>query len=346
MPAKYQDYYQTLGVPRSASGEDIQRAYRTLARKYHPDVNKDPGAEQKFKDLSEAYEVLKDPDKRKRYDTLGHNWKAGDEFRPPPGWGQAGAGGFGFDVGASARGRRSRSTRTHRAGHAAQSADFSDFFESLFGGASAGGWQESDDDDPVSRYRQRAHSAPRAGQDATVEITISLADAYHRHTRRVDLELTDSAGAVSTKSFDVRIPPGMTDGATIRLTGQGAPGSNGGPAGDLLLKVHIAPDVRFTIDPDNKHDLLTTLSISPWEAALGAKVPLHTLAGEVTLSIPPGAQSAQRLRIRGRGLPKKSGEHGDLLAVLRIVVPRELSPDERALFEQLAATSNFRPRHA
>lgn len=352
MAATYHDYYQTLGVERSASAEDIQRAYRALARKYHPDISKEPGAEQKFKDVSEAYEVLKDPEKRKKYDTLGHNWKAGEEFRPPPGWPGAGWPGAGSSGGQGQRGQRARSARTHRPGHATAGVEFSDFFESLFGGAggsASASWGDIDDDDragsAASRFRAARAAGPRAGADSHAEITISLADAYHRQTRQLNLETSDASGKSSTRTLDVRIPPGITDGTTIRLSGQGASGINGGPSGDLLLKLRIAPDDLFRLDPYSPQDLVLTLNLAPWEAALGAKVPLATLDGEVTVSIPAGSQSGQKLRIRGRGLPKKSGERADLIAELRIVVPRILEDHERELFEKLAEASNFKPRN-
>lgn len=335
MPAKYHDYYQTLGVERTASAEDIQRAYRALARKYHPDVNKEPGAEQKFKDIGEAYEVLKDPEKRKKYDLLGHNWKAGEEFRPPPGWSGSGFGG-------------GRSGRRTRAGQAEMPTDFSDFFETLFGG---GGFTVEDEEGAERVYqhgpgRTGSRPRPRQGQDIEGEITVSLADVYHAQSRHVTLETSDRSGRRSTRSFDIRLPPGIADGGTIRLSGQGEAGVAGGSAGDVLLKVRIAPDDRFRIDTSNGHDLLTTLNVSPWEAALGAKVPLRTMEGEVTLTIPAGSQSGQKLRIRGKGLAKRSGDRGDLLAELRVVVPKSLHPDEKLLFEKLAQTSNFDPRNA
>lgn len=346
MSTTYHDYYQTLGVERTASADDIQRAYRGLARKFHPDVCKEAGAEKKFKEVAEAYEVLKDPEKRKLYDQLGGNWKAGQEFRPPPGWG----GGVG-NGGGSRGGHRSHAGRSRQQ----SAADFSDFFESLFGGAAGvggmggmgGGWTGEDEEHDDYRSRTRhAHSRTRNGADIEGEITISLADAFHGQTRQINLETSDRRGSVSTRSIDVRIPPGIADGSVIRLAGQGQSGTNGGESGDVLLKVRIAPDERFKIDPQNKHDLQTTLAISPWEAALGAKVTLKTFSGEVTVTVPAGSQSGQKLRIRGKGLPRKAGEHGDLLAELKIMVPRNPNSDEKALFEKLSIVSNFNPRTA
>lgn len=340
MTARYQDYYQTLGVERSASAEDIQRAYRSQARKYHPDVNKESGAEKRFKEISEAYEVLKDPEKRKLYDQLGANWKQGQEFRPPPGWNGSG--------GPRAR-RQSYGPMGGMGGMGGgDEADFSEFFESIFGGFSGGGGvggMPSDDFVEAMRSGSRAsRTRSRAGQTHEVEITIALADAYHCASRQINLTTTDERGAQSSRTFDIRIPPGITEGGVVRLGGQGGSGVSGGPAGDVLLRVHIASDPRFKIDPNTKHDLLTTLRISPWEAALGASVPVTTMEGEVRVTVPAGSQSGQKLRIRGKGLPKKSGEHADLLAEIKIVVPRTLNPDEHALFQKLAETSNFDPR--
>lgn len=336
MPTKYHDYYQTLGIERNASQDDIQRAYRTLARKYHPDVNKEPGAEQRFKEIGEAYEVLKDPAKRARYDALGSNWRAGDEFRPPPGW-------------------RSSAGSTSVGG---EFSGFSDFFESIFGGSGGGfdvdefirsaggsGAGASTTSGPrgAGAASHRRPPRPRAGADHEAEITITLAEAVRGGTRQLRLQTEDG----QTHHYDVRIPAGVTHGSVIRLTGQGAPGRNGGEPGNLLLKVRIAPDPRFRIEGD--HDLVTTLRITPAEAALGAKVDVPTVdadgAGGVVVTVPPGSQSGQRLRIRGHGLTKRSGDRGDLFAELRIVVPRDLSPEERAAYEQLARVTRSNPRH-
>lgn len=323
MTAKFQDYYTSLGVSRTATAEEIQRAYRALARQYHPDVNKDPGAEARFKEVSEAYEVLKDPKKRERYDALGANWRAGEEFRPPPGWQPRGGP------------RRSASADAEEFG------GFSEFFESVFGGGvdmddfmrSAGG----------RGGRAQAQPRPRRGADHEAEVVISLAEAVRGGSRQIALRSDDDNG--DTRSYEVRIPPGVTNGSTIRLSGQGGEGRSGGGSGDLLLRVRIAPDPRFRIEPEGGHDLVTVVPITPAEAALGGKVDVPTVDGEVRLTIPPGSQSAQRMRIRGHGLPKRSGERGDLFAELRIVVPRELTPDERAAYEQLARVTVDRPRH-
>ncbi len=333
MTARYVDYYNVLGVKRDASQEDIQRAYRTAARKYHPDVNKEPGSQQKFQAVQEAYEVLKDAERRKRYDQLGADYKPGQEFRPPPGWGGSGRGG-GFRVNFGGDGGPET---------AFSGSNFSEFFESLFGGGF-----DPFSETPGARARaggraSRRHAearGPRRGQDAEAELTISLADAALRATKRVSL----SDGTSGTRTLDVRIPAGVTDGTTIRLAGQGSPGASSGPAGDLLLRIRVAPDPRFRTDPTDPYTLITTVPIAPWEAALGAKVPLRTLDSEITVTIPPGTSSGQRLRIRGHGLPNKSGERADLLGEIRIMMPKSIDPEARTLYEQLAARSNFDPR--
>ncbi len=333
MPAKFQDYYQSLGLSRTATADEIRSAYRKLARKYHPDVTKEAGAEAKFKEVSEAYEVLQDPEKRKKYDTLGANWKQGQEFRPPPGWSGARPGGVKVDFGGG------------RAGNA----DFSDFFESVFGGGGMGGFGNDDIAEAMRGGRSSTRgrrNQPRQGQTHEVEITISLSDALTGGTRHIALSTVDVDGEESTKSYDVRIPPGVTNGSTIRLSGQGGEGISGGPAGDLLLKVNIAPDARFRFDPDRKHDLIATLPISPWDAALGAKVHLETLDGDITLTIPPGSQSGQKLRIKNRGLPIKPDHRGDLYAEIKIVVPKTLTDESRADWESLRDSSpTFDPRN-
>lgn len=341
MTAKFQDYYQSLGVSRTATADEIRSAYRKVARKYHPDVTKEPGAEAKFKEVSEAYEVLQDPEKRKKYDTLGANWKQGQEFRPPPGWTGARPGGVKVDFGGGGG----------RGGHA----DFSEFFESIFGGGGGMGGGGFGNDDFAEAMRggraggsrgRASRNQPRQGQTHEVEITISLSDAFNGGTRRISLSTVDEDGDESTKSYDVRIPPGVTNGSTIRLSGQGGEGIAGGPAGDLLLKVNIAPDARFRFDPDRKHDLIATLPIAPWDAALGGKVHLETLDGDITLTIPPGSQSGQKLRIKNRGLPIKPDQRGDLYAELKIVTPKTLTDESRAAWESLRDSApTFDPRN-
>jgi curved DNA-binding protein len=330
MSVKYEDYYKTLGVSRTASADDIQQAYRSLARKYHPDINKEKGAEATFKHINEAYEVLKDPEKRKRYDALGENWKAGQDFRPPPGW----------------EGQRARSGRRAANVDVGDMGGFSDFFDAIFGGSGFGqrssSWSTSARGNGSNR---RAKAEP--GQDVEADITISLADVYHGTTRRLELQSAepDDNGGPITKSLEIKIPAGISEGSTIRLAGQGHPSPYGGPSGDLLLRVRVAPDPRFEV---LGNDLKTVLPISPSEAVLGAKIAVPLFVSEATVTIPPGSQSGQKLRLRGKGLPKRGshGEHGDMLVEIRIVVPKEPSADERALYEQLSSISNFRPRRA
>ncbi len=309
-------------MPRDAPQEAIRKAYRKLARQYHPDVNKSKGAEAKFKQVTEAYEVLGDADKRKRYDLLGANWKHGEEFTPPPDWENARH---------EFRGARPGRNPLEGLG------DFSDFFESLFGGARFG------------RQRGAAHGMEwgepqSAGQDQEADITISLEDAFHGARKTISLQSDAPAERGRpqhhTRAYDVRIPAGTADGARIRLRGQGLPGMDGGAPGDLYLRVHIEPHPRLRMVG---RDLETDLPLAPWEAALGARVSIDTLDGAAALTIPPGTQSGQRVRLRGKGLPSADGR-GDLYAVVRTVVPRDLTAAERRLFEELARVSTFRPR--
>jgi curved DNA-binding protein len=329
MAVTFQDYYDILGVARTASQAEIQRAYRKLARKYHPDVNKERSAEEKFKQINEAYEVLKDPDKRKKYDALGPNWQAGQEFTPPPGWEGAP---FEFR-------RRPRGMGGFDFGRFRSSQGFSDFFEMLFGeelgGFTRGPWTTRPETDDWSLR----------GQDHEAEITITLEEAYRGASKAITLQTVetgpDGAPRQKSKHYDVKIPVGVTEGARIRLAGQGGTGSGAGQAGDVFLRVHIAPHPVFHLEG---HDLSVTVPITPWEAALGAKVDVPTLDGPVKMTLPPGTQSGQRLRIRGKGLPKGKGGQGDLYAMVQIAVPTTLSADERVLFQQLSQKSSFDPR--
>jgi curved DNA-binding protein len=338
MPVKFKDYYEILGVSRTASADEIKKAYRKLARQCHPDVNKSPGAEARFKEVNEANEVLCDAEKRKRYDALGANWRGGQEFTPPQGWEnfdfgraqQAGAGGRAFHFGNMGGG-----------------GDFSDFFESLFGGAMGGAGRGS-----AFRYQQQApygmgeEVEEPGGADQEAAISVTLEDVARGATKNISLahDEFDRRGEPrrTVKTYDVKIPAGATEGTRIRLAGQGAAGPRGGPAGHLYLTLHIAPHPLYRL---NGHDLELDLPLAPWEAALGGKVPVPTVDGNVTMTIPAGTQSGQRLRLRGKGLPKPGGRGaGDLYAVLKIVVPSHLSAKERALLEELAHTSTFAPR--
>ncbi|MBW1980043.1 MAG: DnaJ domain-containing protein [Deltaproteobacteria bacterium] len=319
MAVKFQDYYEILGVKRDASQDDIRRAYRKLARKYHPDVNKDRNAEEKFKQVNEAYEVLKDPEKRKLYDQLGPDWKAGQDFKPPPGWENVH---FEF--------RRGPGAEAFDFGHG-----FSDFFEALFGQGMGGGG--------AARARHSVWAVP--GQDHEAEISISLEDAYRGATKTITLQTheVDEKGYLRpvNHTYQVRIPPGTTDGSRIRLRGKGGEGVAGGPPGDLYLKVNIEPHPRFKVDG---HDVLVEVPVAPWEAALGATVKVPLIDGSVSLKIPAGFQSGQKLRLRGKGLPKKGGGRGDLLAQVKITVPKRLTAKEKELFSELARVSTFDPR--
>jgi curved DNA-binding protein len=326
MAVGYHDYYEVLGVPRGASTDEIRGAYRRLARENHPDVSKDPDASARFSEISEAYEVLRDPDKRAQYDRLGPNWRAGQDvsgaegFRGRGGGGGAGAAdgagnGFGdvrFDFGTGG------------------DADFSDFFDSLFGGGRAtsrGG-----------RRRQRPGGdgfALRGGDhEATIELT--LEEAARGGRRRFTLD--------DGRDYEVTIPPGVRDGQRIRLAGEGGAGAGGGPSGDLFLRVRLRPHPRFRIDG---RDLEVDLPVAPWEAALGARVPVPTLDGDATVKVPAGSSSGRRLRLAGQGMPGPRGAHGDLHAIVRIVVPRRLRRDEKRAYQQLAEVSQgFDPRRA
>lgn len=309
----YQDYYATLGVGKTATQEEIQRAYRKLARKYHPDINKESTAEEKFKQINEAYEVLGDPEKRAKYDQFGSGWDG--QFANQ-----------GYQGGDNVRFHYSN----------ADPGQFSDFFQNLFGG----GWSFGEGTEFRGGGTRR-----RRGRDHETTINITLADAYQGARKSIELEKVeaDSSGRPTRtrRSYDVTIPPGVTDGSLIRLAGQGGSGSGGGDSGDLFLRVSILPDSRFTL---NSHDLATTVDITPWEAALGAKVLVPTIDGKINLTVPAGTQSGQTLRVRGKGMPVTSGRNGDLLVNVRIVVPKHLSARERHLFEELAKESRFDPR--
>lgn len=331
---KYKDYYEVLGVPRNASAEEIKKAYRRLARKYHPDVNKSAGTTERFKEINEANEVLGNPEKRRRYDDLGANWQGGQDFTPPPGYEYArpdfgrGApgGGFRFEGGGPGAGA------------------FSDFFETLFGGAGfspRGGGRRVTMDDFESDM-----GAPSGGADQEAEVVVTLEEAFQGMTKKITLqqEEPDARGRLvrRTRSYEVRIPAGVGDGARIRLAGQGARSPLGGAAGDLYLLVRIAPHRLFQVAG---RDLELDLPLAPWEAALGAVVNLPSPAGLLELKIPAGTSSGRRLRLRGKGLPAQGGQpQGDLYAVVKLVVPPEPGGRERALYEELARVSAFKPR--
>ncbi len=308
---EFKDYYEIMGVARDASQEEIKRAYRRLARKYHPDVSKEADAETRFKEVGEAYEVLKDPEKRAAYDRLGANWKAGQEFHPPPGWDA----GFEFRGGGFTAGDTSA---------------FSDFFDALFGRGFAGAGER--------------HAAYHArGEDHHARILIDLEDAFHGANRTITLQLPelDARGHLRTRqrTLKVHIPRGVRQGQRIRLAGQGAPGTGGGPAGDLYLEVEFKPHPFYRVE---ERDLYLDLPLAPWEAALGAKVKVPTPGGVVDLSIPPNSGSGRRLRLKGRGIPGRPA--GDLYVVLRIALPPADSPRARELYRRMEREMNFNPR--
>jgi len=325
---KFRDYYEIMGVDKNATEEEIKRAFRKLARKYHPDLHvaKDKKeAEEKFKELNEAHEVLSDPEKRKRYDQLGENWKAGQDFQPPPGWNVRQ--GFGPEPG----GERETFYRS------ADTGDFSDFFETIFGHGFREGYQSPRGSQPFVRHQ------PGADHEATLRI--SLEDAYRGGVKNIALQLQklnpDGSLSAQEKHYEVKIPPGILPGQKIRLSGQGSEGTGGAAKGDLYLSVEIEPHPRLRLEG---LDLYTELPVTPWEAALGAEVKVDTLAGPVTLKVPSGTQSGQKLRLKGRGMPNVKGSPGDLYAVVQIKVPREMSTKEKEMFEELKRVSAFNPR--
>lgn len=311
----FKDYYQIIGVARDASADEIKRAYRKLARKYHPDVSKERNAEDKFKELQEAYEVLKDSKKRAAYDQLGSRYQAGQEFQPPPDWGRE----FGFAGGYSE----------------ANDSGFSDFFASLFGGGAGS---------PFGRPRgPRRGGYASAGEDHVAKIQIDLEDAYRGGTHMVDLNSPELATSgevlLKPRTLRVTVPAGVIEGQQIRLVGQGSPGIGGGRTGDLYLEIAFRPHALFKTEGRNIH---LTLPLAPWEAALGATVSVPTLGGTVDMRIPAGAKAGQKLRLKSRGLPGVTP--GDQIVTLQIVVPPADSPQARALYEQMQRELHFDPR--
>jgi curved DNA-binding protein len=312
---QFKDYYETLGVPREATQEEIKKAFRKLARKYHPDVSKEADAESRMKDVNEAYAVLSDLEKRAAYDQLGRGYQPGQEFRPPPDWDA----GFEFS---------GHGYSPHEA------ADFSDFFSELFGrmgGADRGG-----------SHSQGAHFRAQ-GEDHHAKVLLDVEDAFTGATRQINLRApnVDAQGRVivTKRTLNVRIPKGVHAGQVIRLAGQGAPGIGGGPAGDLLLEVHFKPHPHFRVDG---RDLHLALPVAPWEAALGAVVAVDLPGGQVKVRIPEGAQSGKQLRVRGKGIPGEAP--GDLLLEIQVVLPPADTPQARQLYETMARELAFNPR--
>ncbi len=321
MAVSFQDYYSILGVPRTASQKEIQHAYRKLARKYHPDVNNEPESEKKFVKINEAYGILKDSEKRKKYDALGSDWKAGDEFQPPPSWETQ---------------FKTKKPDTHSHTFFFKGGDgtnFSDFFKILFG------------EEGISDDLQQNASRSRAGASHEADFTISLEEVFHGVTKPFFLTVNEDIGQgqyeQKKKKYDVKIMPGVREGSIMRLAGEGGKGMGGGPLGDLFLRVHISPHPRFLVKGS---DLYTVLPIAPWEAALGATVDFKTFIDTGKITIPKGSQSGHKLRLRGKGLPKRDGFRGDLLIKLKVYIPNELTKTEEDLYTKLKENSSFNPR--
>jgi curved DNA-binding protein len=308
---EFKDYYAILGVEAAADDKVIKTAYRKLARQYHPDVSKHPDAEAKFKEVAEAYEVLHDVSKRAEYDELRLARSRGQRYEPPPGWQQ----------------------NARASGNTKSSQDYSDFFSSIFGSAGSRAYQQE--------YAEPFH---QRGQDAEIELPVFLEDTLAEISKPVEYVMSyhDAHGQLKEvkKSLKVKIPAGVTEGERIRLKGQGAPGVGGAANGDLYLHIRIVPHPLFDVEG---HNLIITLPLTPWEAALGQKITVPTLTGQIQLTIPPNSQTGQRLRIKGKGLPGKSGT-GDLFAVLKVVMPKQTTDEIKQLWTQLAEKSNFDPR--
>jgi curved DNA-binding protein len=311
---EYKDYYDIMGIQKSATQDEIKRAYRKLARKYHPDVSKEKDAETKFKEVGEAYEVLKDPEKRAAYDQLGSQWKAGQDFHPPPGWDA----GFEFRSGENG---------------GPDLGGFSDFFESLYGrGFHTGG-----------RRSASGRSFRMRGEDHHARVMVDLEDSYRGATRSITLQVSelDEAGRVVTRprTLNVRIPKGIRKGQQIRLAGQGGAGHGGGETGDLYLEVDFNPKSHYSVEGA---DVYLDLPLAPWEAALGATVKVPTPAGAVDLKIPAGSQAGKKLRLKGRGIPAR--QPGDLYVVLQIILPKVENEKQKRVFEEMKQQFSFRPR--
>lgn len=311
----FKDYYEVLGLTKTATQDEIKRAYKKLARKYHPDVSKEADAEVRFKELNEAYQVLKDPEKRAAYDQLGQNWKAGQDFNPPPDW-DAGFefSGAGFDGG--------------------DAGDFSDFFESLFG-RGFGSAQQG--------YQHARQSQANRGQDHHAKVLIDLEDAFQGASRSITLQSpeVDSNGHVYNKqrTLNVKIPKGVKQGQRIRLTGQGSPGMGSAPAGDLYLEIEFKPHSLYRIDG---HDLYLDLPLTPWEAALGASVKVPTPNGPVDMKIAPGTPAGRKLRLKGRGIPASTA--GDLYVITQITLPPADTDAAKKLYQQMQQELAYNPR--
>ena len=330
MPVEFKDYYKILGVGREASQDEIRKVFRKLAREYHPDVAKDKAqAEEKFKEINEAYEVLGDPAKRKKYDTLGANW---NQPEPPPGYGRAG--------GFRGAGPSGQEYEFHFGG-----TGFSDFFEQFFGGRGERGFGFQDFDShgqPGAGAAGAGQARAMRGRDIEGDILVTLNEAMAGSIRTISLQRVNrETGQVASESFRVRIPVGVTEGQIIRVPGKGEQGIGGGAAGDLYLRVRYGQHPDFRV---RGSDLYYELELTPWEAVLGTMVTIPALDGPVTVKVPPRTMKGQQLRVRGKGLPASGGTRGDLYATVSVQVPTEVSEEEQKAWEQLASRSNFNPR--
>jgi len=313
MAVQFRDYYETLGVSKTANEDEIRSAFRKLARKYHPDVAKDKKtAEEKFKQINEAYEVLSDPEKRRKYDQLGEHWNQPGGFQPPPQWGGGQPGGGGVRWGSGENG----GVEFEFGG-----TGFSDFFEAFFGGGRGRS--------AFGGFGQRETMAER-GNDVEADIMVTLEEALHGSTRQVSLR---RAGSTKTETYQVRIPRGVREGQRIRLAGQGEASERGGKSGDLFLRVRLARHPDFSVEGS---DLVHEVKIAPWQAVLGDQLIVPTLEGNARLKLPSGTQGGQRFRLRERGLSGVSGQRGDLYVVVQIALPKKLTEREREIWEQLA----------
>ncbi|MEZ5405208.1 MAG: DnaJ C-terminal domain-containing protein [Verrucomicrobiia bacterium] len=321
MSVQFKDYYQILGVSKTAGDDEIKKAFRKLARQHHPDVAKNKTeAEAKFKEINEAYEVLSDPEKRKKYDTLGANWNQAGGFTPPPGWQGSGHrsatdGDFEFNFGGTG---------------------FSDFFETFFGG------RAGDMFGAFGGGHSRQAAGSQRGGDIEGVLMVTLNEVFQGSVRPITLRTTNPrTGQTQTQTLQVRIPTGIQEGQLIKVAGRGNPGMGRGTAGDLYLRVKLEKHPDFTV---RGQDLYFELDLAPWEAALGTSISVPTLESPVTVKIKPGMSSGQKLRLRGRGLPNRQNQRGDLFAIVTIQIPASLTPEEKTLWEKLANTSTFRPR--
>jgi len=344
MAVEYRDYYDILGVDKSASQDDIKRAFKKLARKYHPDIAKDEAeAETKFKEVNEAYEVLGDPEKRKKYDALGPNWEQAADFSGaggPGGFGGGGGpGGFsGFPGGFSG----TDEDGVHYEYHFDGSTGFSDFFENLFGGRTAG--------DPFGAFgaggpgsggpRRSRGAQPMAGQDIEADLLVRIEEIMQGATREIRFARPTLEGPPKESTIRVKVPKGVTEGQMIRCAGMGYPGIRGGPDGDLYLRVRIERHPSYKV---SGHDLTSELVLAPWDVVLGKTVTTPTPHGDVKLTVKPGTQPGTRMRVRGKGLPDGSGGFGDLYVTVAVEYPPSPSEEERKLWRELAEKSSFEP---